>query len=147
MKKKKKISLCLSNRVTLLFSTTPHASRVTAYVIECAYSAWVNLIKKVHGTKPTKRFFISLLRAKRINSNFRFWHFSSTFVQLTIVLSGNTVWPQATVFPSKNSPNVNVARFARNVVKIWLRGVHPRKFERRPYAVVGIQNPYFISRM
>ena len=135
---KKKISLAMSNRVTLLFSTTPHASRVTAYVIECAYSAWVNLIKKVHGTKPTKRFFISLLRAKRKNSNFRFWHFSSTFVQLTIGLSGNTV------FPSKNSPNVNVARFARNVVKIWLRGVHPRKFERRPYALVGIQNLYFI---
>ena len=53
----KKISLAMSNRVTLLFSTTPHASRVTAYVIECAYSAWANLIKKVSGTIPTKRIF------------------------------------------------------------------------------------------
>ena len=59
---KKKISLAMSNRVTLLFSTTPHASRVTAYVIECAYSAWANLIKKVSGTIPTKRIFYFDLR-------------------------------------------------------------------------------------
>ena len=52
----------MSNRVTLLFSTTPHASRVTAYVIECAYSAWANLIKKVSGTIPTKRIFYFDLR-------------------------------------------------------------------------------------
>ena len=58
----KKISLAMSNRVTLLFSTTPHASRVTAYVIECAYSAWANLIKKVSGTIPTKRIFYFDLR-------------------------------------------------------------------------------------
>ena len=49
--------------------------------------------------------------------------FSSNYCPITIDLSGNTVWPQASGFPTQHSPkwtilapqNVNVARFARNV--------------------------------
>ena len=41
----------------------------------------------------------------KITKNVSFWHFLSIFVQLALDLSGNTVWPQATVFP-KNVGNV-----------------------------------------
>ena len=64
------------------------------------------------------RFVIIITQCFKITKNVSFWHFLSPFVQLAFDMSGNTVWPQDTVF-TQNVHNVIKWDFSSDFQTRW----------------------------